>query len=243
MTTRSDARRVLALLDLTDLSDAATATATRSLAGKAVTSHGSVAALCVFPRFVREAKEALGAAPVMVATVANFPDGGEDTRAVEREAAQAIEDGADEVDLVMPWRAFLAGRAGFAESQIVRVRRLLPEGRILKVILETGALHTPEAIGEASRLAIGAGAHMIKTSTGKAAVNATPEAATIMLTAIRDSGANVGFKAAGGIRTAAAAIEYLAIADRIMGEGWARPSTFRLGASSLLDDLLGILDD
>ncbi|WP_407048574.1 deoxyribose-phosphate aldolase [Methyloraptor flagellatus] len=237
----SVARRALPLLDLTDLSDGCTDAAIDALCARAETPVGNVAAVCVFPAFVARAKKTLAGTGIAVATVVNFPAGGDDTVAVEAETDKALADGADEIDLVMPYRAFLAGRPGFAETQIVRVKRRLGAAHKLKVILETGRLVEPAAIRAASDLALGAGADFIKTSTGKVDVNATPAAAEIMLTAIRDSGRPAGFKAAGGIRTAADAAVYLDLADRILGPDWASARTFRFGASGLLDDLLAQL--
>mgnify|MGYP001765993574 CR=1 FL=1 len=236
------AARALPLIDLTDLGESATAEGARELCARATTPHGHVAAVCLWPQFVAVAREALGASGVKIATVVNFPGGGEDTASVEIETAQAIADGADEIDLVMPWRAFLAGRPGFAESQIVRVRRLVEGRALLKVILETGEIADPVKIRAAADLALAAHADFVKTSTGKVTVNATPEAAAILLEAVRDSGRPAGFKAAGGIRSVAEAAIYLDLADRIMGPGWASPTTFRFGASSLLGDVLATLD-
>jgi deoxyribose-phosphate aldolase len=236
------AARALPLIDLTDLGDAATETGARDLCARAVTPHGRVAAVCLWPRFVAVAKAALGGTGVKIATVVNFPAGGEDTVAVERETAQAIADGADEIDLVMPYRVFLAGRPGFAETQIVRVKRICEGRATLKVILETGEIGDPAKIRAAADLALGAQADFVKTSTGKVAVNATPQAAEILLAAIRASGRPAGFKAAGGIRTVAEAAVYLDLADRIMGPGWVSPATFRFGASGLLGDVLAALD-
>lgn len=235
------ARRALPLLDLTDLSDSCTEAAIETLCQKAVTPFGTVAAVCLYPPFVAQAKTLLHGSGVKIATVVNFPDGGDDTVEVERETAAAIANGADEIDLVMPYRAFLAGRHGFAETQIVRIRRVC--GPVtLKVILETGRLALPEPIREASDLALSAGADFIKTSTGKVEVNATPEAARIMLAAIRASGRAAGFKAAGGVRSAAEAGAYLQLADEIMGPDWATPATFRFGASALLANLIGEIE-
>jgi deoxyribose-phosphate aldolase len=246
MTTPSDpklvARRALAVLDLTDLSDSASDAATERLASRAATPHGNVAALCIYPRFVKVAKLALRGSPVRVATVANFPHGNGDTSAIERQVDRSLEDGAEEIDLVMSYRALLRGQRRFTQTQIERVRRRMREGALLKVILETGELKTPEAIAEASRIALAAGAGMLKTSTGKVAINATPQAAEIMLAEIKTGGGSQGFKAAGGIRTLETAATYLSIADRIMGAGWAQPSTFRLGASGLLDELTQVLN-
>jgi deoxyribose-phosphate aldolase len=234
------ARRALPLLDLTDLNDDGTAAAIEALCAKAVTPAGPVAAVCIYARFIPVARPLLAGGPVRIATVVNFPAGGEDTEAVARETAAAIEAGADEIDLVLPYRALAAGRADVAGTQVARIRAVAA-GVTLKVILETGRLVEPALIREASDLALAAGADFLKTSTGKVEVNATPEAAEIMLGAIRASGRPAGFKAAGGIRKTADAAAYLAIADRIMGEGWASPATFRFGASGLLDDLLATL--
>ncbi len=234
------AARTLPLVDLTDLTDDCTEAAIDALCAKAVTPHGTVAAVCLYPRFVAQAKRLLAGSGVKVATVVNFPGGGEETVAVEHETAQAIGDGADEIDLVMPYNAFMAGRHGFAETQIMRVKRIC--GSVpLKVILETGRLALPDVIRQASDLALAAGADFIKTSTGKVEVNATPEAARIMLAAIWTSGRSAGFKAAGGVRTTADAGLYLDLADDIMGPDWVSPATFRFGASGLLTDLLARL--
>src|SRR5690606_29923171 len=168
----------------------------------------AVAAVCIYPRLVAQAKHRLAGSPVRIATVANFPHGGEDVPAAVAEAGAAAEDGADEIDLVMPWRAFLAGRRGFAETMILRVRQALPDRVSLKVILETGCLETPEAIRSAAALAVAAGADFLKTSTGKVAVNATPEAARILLEEARRADRAVGVKVAGRIRTLEEASAY-----------------------------------
>jgi len=236
------ARRALPLVDLTDLSDDATEAGARALCARAVTPHGAVAAVCLWPRFVATAKAALAGTGVKIATVVNFPAGGEDTRAVLAETERAIADGADEIDLVMPYRAFLAGRSGFAETQIVRVKRVCEGRAALKVILETGELGTVETMRAAAGLALAAGADFVKTSTGKVAVNATLPATEALLEAVRACGRPAGFKAAGGIRTVADATAHLAVADRIMGPDWASPATFRFGASGLLDALIAVIE-
>jgi deoxyribose-phosphate aldolase len=241
MPQRAIAARCLPLVDLTNLTDTCDVADIEALCRAAVTPHGSVAAVCLYPRFVADAVRFLSGTTVRIATVVNFPGGGEDTVAVERETFAAVEAGANEIDLVMPYTAFMAGRSGFAETQIVRVKRACGAAR-LKVILETGRLMLPETIRAASDLAIAAGADFIKTSTGKVEINATPSAARIMLAAIRTSGRAVGFKAAGGVRTTTDAADYLTLADDIMGPGWVSPETFRFGASGLLTDLLAHLD-
>ncbi|MBH0238598.1 deoxyribose-phosphate aldolase [Methylobrevis sp. L22] len=236
------ARRALALLDLTDLSDGCTPTAIDALCARAVTPHGSVAAVCLYPRFVAQAKAALAGTGVRVATVVNFPAGGEDIPGTLAETRAALADGADDIDLVLPWRAFLSQRAGYAETMVMRVREAIGGRAILKVILETGEIADAARIRDAADLAIAAGADFIKTSTGKVTVNATLDAAEIMLQAIRASGRPVGFKPAGGVKTAEDAAAYLALAGRIMGPDWAMPATFRFGASGLLDALVARIE-
>ncbi|WP_415719255.1 deoxyribose-phosphate aldolase [Roseibium alexandrii] len=241
------AKRALGLVDLTNLNDDCTAEDITALTNRTVTPYGAVAAVCVWPRFVAQAIRELAGTGVKVATVVNFPAGGEDTQAVVAETRQAIADGADEIDLVMPYRTFVEGRKGFAEEQIIQVKAAIPEPAILKVILETGEIKDPLLIHAASNVAIAAGADFIKTSTGKVAVNATLEAAEIMLTAIeearRDNAERViGFKPAGGIKTASDAAAYLALADKIMGHNWVSASTFRFGASGLLDALTATIE-
>lgn len=241
------AKRALGLVDLTNLNDDCTVEDITALTNRTVTPHGAVAAVCVWPRFVAQAVKELAGTGVKVATVVNFPAGGEDTQAVVAETRQAVADGADEIDLVMPYRTFVEGRKGFAEEQIIQVNAAIPEPAILKVILETGEIKDPLLIHAASNVAIAAGADFIKTSTGKVAVNATLEAAEIMLTAIEEARREnaervIGFKPAGGIKTASDAAAYLALADKIMGHNWVSASTFRFGASGLLDALTATID-
>ncbi|MBV8564789.1 MAG: deoxyribose-phosphate aldolase [Methylobacteriaceae bacterium] len=235
---RAIARRAIPLLDLTDLSDDCRPSAVEALCKRAVTPRGPVAAVCVWPRFAAQATVLLRGSGVRVATVINFPHGGEDVERAVEDAHEAVADGADEIDLVMPYAAFLRGETEVAREMIVAVATDLAKAARLKVILETGALKEAEAIAAASRLAIEAGADFLKTSTGKIAISATPAAAEVMLGAIKASSKDIGFKAAGGIRTVADAGLYLGLADRLMGKDWARPETFRFGASGLLDALL-----
>lgn len=242
-----NAKRALGLIDLTNLNEDCTAADITALSARTVTDHGSVAAVCVWPRFVAQAAQELNGTGVKVATVVNFPAGEDDIDTVVAQTEQALADGADEIDLVMNYKAFTAGRKGYAEEQIIRVKTVIPEPAVLKVILETGEIGDPLLIHAASNVAISAGADFIKTSTGKVAVNATLEAAEIMLTAIeearRDNAERViGFKPAGGIRTSEDAASYLALADRIMGHNWASASTFRFGASGLLDALIATIE-
>ena len=151
--------------------------------------------------------------------------------------------GPNRVALVMPLRAPAGGDPARHRAMIGAVAQCQPSGHRVKVIIESGELKGPAFIDAASRIAIEAGAHFIKTSTGKTPVSATPAAARVMLNAIKDMGKPVGFKASGGVRTLADAQVYLDLADEIMGPAWATPDTFRFGASGLLDALLAALKE
>jgi len=242
MSDLATAQRALRCLDLTDLTDTCTDHAIDALCAKAVDPRGPVAAVCVWPQFVVRAREALRGSTVRIATVVNFPAGGGDVGRVTDDVQEALSDGANEIDLVLPYEAVRRGDLGTATEMIEAVRELTDQGRLLKVILETGELKDPALIERASRLAIEAGADFIKTSTGKTPVSATPEAAEIMLNAVKASGRSVGLKPSGGIRTVADAKVYLDLADRIMGAGWATPQTFRIGASSVYDALIAAIE-
>ena len=239
---RDRAVQAIALLDLTDLTDTCTPDAIVALCERAQTVYGTVAAICIWPRFVRQASSILAGTGVKVATVANFPSGAPGAREAAAEVRDAFADGADEVDVVMPYRAFLAGQEAVARDLILACVDETPSDQTLKVILETGLFPDPEAVGRASRLAIAAGAGFIKTSTGKVSVSATLPAAEAMLAAIAEAGRPVGFKAAGGIRTLADATGYLELAETVMGGNWVSPATFRFGASALLADLLAVAE-
>ncbi len=236
------ALRALHLMDLTSLNDGDTDDKIRSLVASAVTPVGTPAALCVYPRFLAAAKAALAMRGLClpVAVVVNFPAGAPEPDLAAAETAAAIAAGADEIDVVFPYRALKAGDSDVGRRLVTQCRATTGD-KVLKVIIESGELQEPGLIREASEIAVEAGAAFIKTSTGKVPVNATPQAAEIMLQTIRGSGRPVGFKAAGGVRNAADAATYLALADRIMGLGWVTPQTFRFGASSLLGSLLGTL--
>ncbi len=229
------AQRALALVDLTDLGEHTTDEAIVRLCARAVGPFGQTAAVCVWPRFVRRAVDRLQGSGVPVATVVNFPHGGDDIAATVAEAAVAITDGADEVDLVLPYRSFLAGNVDAAVAMVDAVRASCPV--VLKVILETGGYPSLDSIRDAARLAIDHGADFVKTSTGKTQVSATIAASVMILDAIRSADRPVGFKASGGIRTVEDASRYLLLADEMMGPDWATPSTLRFGASGLLDAL------
>ncbi|MBN9061024.1 MAG: deoxyribose-phosphate aldolase [Rhizobiales bacterium 65-9] len=228
------ARRALPLLDLTELSDACSEAAVEKLLANATGKHGKVSAVCVWPQFVKRARQRLDRSGVKVATVVNFPSGDGAVEQIADDVAECVNDGADEIDLVLPYKAFLAGDEKRARQMVEAIDQTLDDGLILKVILETGEYPDQASIARASRLAIEAGADFIKTSTGKTKISATPDAARTMLDAIKASGRDVGLKPSGGIRTVADAASYLSLADAVMGPDWVRPSRFRFGASGLL---------
>jgi deoxyribose-phosphate aldolase len=235
------ARRLISFVDLTTLNDADDESTIVTLARLASTAAGRVAAVCTWRRLVPAACAALEGSGIPVAAVANFPAGAADSAAAAAEAAAAIDAGAREIDVVFPYRAFLAGnsRAGF---DLVRACREACAGRaLLKVILETGQLGTADRIHGAAQIAIDGGADFLKTSTGKTEPGATLEGAAHQLAAIVEAsqrGARVGFKVSGGIRTLPQARAYLELYENRCGTGSALPANFRIGASSLMHELM-----
>jgi deoxyribose-phosphate aldolase len=235
---RAAAARILPLVDLTALGDDDDIHSIDALCARAL--DAGVAAVCVWPRFLPQAKARLQGQPVRLATVANFPDGSDDIARAARETADALLTGADEVDVVIPVQAVLDGDTGLVSELVEACRAKAPE-RTLKAILETGRLAEPALIGAAARAAIMAGADFLKTSTGKGAPGATLEAAAVLLAVIQEAEGRVGLKVSGGIRTTQQAAQYLYLVDHFMSRGWTRPETLRFGASALLDDLLRLL--
>lgn len=237
MTDAALAKRALALLDLTELSEGASEAGIVALCAKASLPQGHVAAVCVWPQFASLARRLLKDDVVKIATVANFPAGGTHIGRVTSDVSEALSDGADEIDLVLPYRSFLDGEVDVAREMVSEVKAAC-ESRLLKVILESGAFSDQASLTQACELAISAGADFLKTSTGKTPVSATPQAAETMLKVIKASGRPVGFKASGGIHTLEDARLYLNLADEIMGPQWVTPATFRFGASGLHGALL-----
>ena len=238
------AQRLLGLIDLTSLNTTDTADAVRTLATSAVTSAGRVAALCIWARFIAVGRDALKGTGVPIAVVANFPAGESDVEAAAGETTAAVADGADEVDVVFPYRALLAGDERAGVDLVRACRAACGPKTILKVILETGQLLSAERIRRASELAIDGGAHFLKTSTGKTQPGATLQAAEVMIDAIasaRARGVTVGFKASGGVSSIADANAYLELYEKRFGAGSATPATFRIGTSSLMKPILAAL--
>jgi len=237
------ARIALACLDLTSLNDADTDAAVAALCERATGRRGPVAAVCVWPRFARLARDHV--APVVkVAAVANFPEGTTDVERTRRDVGVIVQAGAQEVDVVLPYRALLAGDEASCAA-VLRAARHDSNGLTLKVILETGALQDDTLIARAARLALAEGADFLKTSTGKTPISATLQAATVMLEAIAaettSARLRVGFKASGGIRSVASAANYIDEVARVLGDEALTPARFRIGASSLLDDIEAVL--
>jgi deoxyribose-phosphate aldolase len=230
------ARLAISLVDLTNLTDDCDDAAVDRLCERAV-RHGT-AAVCVWPDFVARSQRALAGSAVAVATVVDFPTGSERPHAVGVVTERALADGAQEIDVVLPYRSFESGDLARCAAMLDTVRRVAGTS-LVKVILETGELSDLDVVGRAASFAVEHGADFIKTSTGKSPVSATPEAAAAMLQVIAGAGRPVGLKPSGGIGSCADAEVYLALAESVMGEGWPSPATFRFGASGLLDALLG----
>ncbi len=206
----------------------------------------NVASICIYPSFVETVGLVVDGSPMRITAVAGgFPSSQTFLEVKMLEAAMAIENGADEIDIVLNAGKMLTGAYDEAANE-VEVLRAESAGTVLKVILETGALKTPELIRKASLLSMFAGADFIKTSTGKIDVAATPEAAVVMCHAIRDyherTGRRVGFKAAGGVRSAEDAALYYTIVERILGREWLTVDLFRIGASSAANNLLSAIE-
>ena len=226
-----DDARLISMIDLTSLNEDDTEETVLALCEKAVTPKGHVAAVCIMPAFVALAHERLEGTGVKVATVANFPGGDPDPDAAAREVEAAVAEGADEVDVVGPWREAIEDDFGATSSLVVACAE---ECETLKVILETGSHPDITVTRLMAAYAFEAGAAFLKTSTGKVGPGASIDATRILLQVV---GRQSGVKASGGIRTRAQAVEYVTLADRTYGFP-ATPETFRIGASSLLDDLL-----
>jgi deoxyribose-phosphate aldolase len=240
------------VIDLTTLEGMDTAGKVRALCAKAVrpdptdSTAPCVAAVCVYGDLVGVARAALAGSTVKVASVATAFPSGRAGRAVKlADTADAVAAGADEIDMVIDRGAFLQGRYRDVLTEVAAVRAACGDGQgraHLKVILETGELATYDNVRRASWLAMLAGADFIKTSTGKIAPAATLPVTLVMLEAARDfreaTGRQVGVKAAGGIRTAKDAIRNLVLVNEVAGPDWLDPAWFRIGASSLLNDLL-----
>lgn len=235
-TSREVARRAFPLLDLTSLNNDDTPEKIIALCEKAMFAPLPIGAICIYAQFLAEAKKVVGD-KVKLATVVNFPSGQLDADAMREEIEFALQHGADEIDLVFPYEAFLEGR-------ITEVKFFMESARIicgtamLKTILEVGAYPDESRLLDAAQLCIDAGSDFLKTSTGKIAQGASLESVAILLLTILKNGRPIGLKISGGIRTIKQVAQYFALTDHLMGDDWITSNTFRIGTSSLFDELL-----
>ncbi len=240
-------------IDLTTLSCNDSVTSVTEFARKATAFYKqypqipNVASICVYPAFVETVGVAVDGTPMRITSVAGgFPASQTYLEVKALEVAMAVENGADEVDIVLNVGRMLTGEYNEAANEVEVIRSEMDSDIVLKVIIESGALKTPELIRKASLLSMLAGADFIKTSTGKIDVAATPEAALVMCQAIRDyyekTGRKVGFKAAGGVRTAEDAALYYTIVEEVLGREWLTTELFRIGASSAANNILSSIE-
>lgn len=238
----------MSMIDLTTLEAKDTPGKVIQLCNKAMHPHDSipgipqVAAVCVYPNMVRIAKKSLAKSKILVAAVSTaFPSGMSSRKVKLEETKWAVNEGADEIDMVISRGKFLAGEYSFVFDEIAAVKEACGNAH-LKVILETGELSTLDNVRRASDIAMHAGADFIKTSTGKIQPAATLPVTLVMLEAIRDfyyaTGKKIGMKPAGGIATSKLAIHYLVVLRETLGNDWMNAAMFRFGASSLANDIL-----
>ena len=238
--TKEELKLALSLVDLTSLEGKDTAKSIESLTKKAIDS--GVAAVCVYPTLVKTAALNLKNTAIKIASVAGaFPSGQLPLNLRLQEALFAIEQGADEIDMVISRGKFLEGDYQFVFDEVAAFKKIVGE-KTLKVILETGELETLDNIKMASNIAIKAGADFIKTSTGKIAGVATLSAICVMLQEVKNqfeqTGKKIGIKPSGGISDGKTAVAYLRLTKTILGKEWLQPALFRFGASRLVDNLI-----
>ncbi len=241
MTNQLKLKQLLKLLDLTRLNEADDAAAMQLWLSQHVRADAMPAAFCVYPQFLTQTKTALiqQQVAVQLATVVNFPAGLAPADQVVAEIEQALASGATEIDCVLPYRALLAGDCGQVKNFLYDIRQASGQAG-LKIIIESGELSTAQQIIKATELVIEGGADFVKSSTGKVPVGITMESARIMLTVIAAAGRPVGFKASGGVRTVAQALELCEMYENITGR-LAQPELVRIGASALYQELLTAL--
>ena len=240
-------------VDLTTLSCTDSVESVTEFAGKAVKFYQqfphlpNVASICIYPPFVETVGVVVDGTDMRITSVAGgFPSSQTFLEVKVLEVAMAVENGADEIDIVLNVGKMLEGHYDEVANEVEVIRTEMSPEVVLKVIIESGALKTPDLIRKASLLSMFAGADFVKTSTGKIDVSATPEAAVVMCQAIRDyyrkTGRKVGFKPAGGVRSAEDAALYYTIVEEILGKEWLTPELFRIGASSAANNLLTAIE-
>lgn len=236
-------KRIISLIDFTSLNATDTEASIAAFCEQAQTAYGHVAAVCIYPQFVRLAAAQFAGTPIKVATVVNFPEGNDKLESVLIAIGRALQDGAQEIDVVFPYTRYLAGERQYAHTFVTACKAACGDDVCLKVILETGALNDFGIIADASYDVLAAGADFIKTSTGKIVKGATLETAATMLLVIRHITAqlkhSVGLKVSGGIGKLESAVQYIELADSILGRDWVTADTFRIGASKLVAEMIG----
>ncbi|MBM7072505.1 deoxyribose-phosphate aldolase [Shewanella sp. 202IG2-18] len=241
------AQQSIALMDLTLLDHTVAESDIIALCKQAKTESGTTAGICIYPQFIPAARKQLkeqGTPHIRLVTVTNFPNGGDDIEIAVRETKAALEYGADEIDVTFPYRALIAGNEEIGFKLLATCRDVIGDKALMKVIIESGELQDESLIRRATEISIEAGTDMVKTSTGMVDVNATPEAAKTMLNVIKNMNVQgrVGFKASGGVRTAEDAKQYIDMATELFGKEWSEhPEKLRIGASGLLNNVLGLL--
>lgn len=243
-TTKETLQQLLSFIDHTSLNATDTEASMARFFELAQVPYGHVAAVCVYPRFVKLAKAAFKTSSTHVATVVNFPGGDgpleESLIAIER----ALKEGADELDVVFPYTRYLAGQEKEAYDFVAACKRACGTA-ILKMILETGAFKNDSDIARASRMILNAGADFLKTSTGKGLPGATLETVSILLFAVKELTPvlkrSLGVKVSGGVRRVSDALPYMQLANQIMGSRFLSPATFRIGSSHLLADVTAMI--
>ena len=230
-------QKIVSLIDLTQLGDNDSNDDIIKLCSKAKTSLGTVAAICVYKKFIPLVKTQLGT-DFKVATVINFPQGIDPIKKVLDETKDALILGADEIDLVIDYKEYLSKNFSDKSCKMITEVKKLCINKTLKVIIESGELKSSDLIRKVTFDAITHGADFIKTSTGKTQQGATHKAAKIILKMINQSNKNIGFKASGGIKDYSQAVEYINLAVSIVSSNFVRSDTFRFGVSGLLDNLL-----
>jgi len=240
-------KMAIELMDLTSLGYDDNESSIKEICSKAYNKYGKVAAICVYKNFIKdvikETKHDIG-----IATVISFPEGKDDIEKIINDTSSAINDGANEIDIVFNWKDFLyGGEQGIekARNALILCNSVCKGGAKMKVILESGKFNDYNILKEASILSLNSGADFLKTSTGKAenTCGASPEAASIFLEAIKETKSHSGIKLSGGIKTPSQACAYIKLAQNMMGNKWVNKDNFRIGASGLLDVLIqSILD-
>ncbi|MFK8035326.1 MAG: deoxyribose-phosphate aldolase [Hyphomicrobiales bacterium] len=229
-------KKLIGCLDLSAI-DADDTVTVDAMCSKAHTPHGNVAAVCVKPRFVAQAKKQLADSSVKVAAVINFPQCSEDTLALEQETAKAIANGADEIDFLMAHKALSEGRPGFAETQIVRIKRVCGQ-KPLKVILEVGSLDSDDIIREATDVALAAGADILVSASDTADANLNTAQLENMLSVVAKQNKALGIKFGGHLTSIVQAQCRYESAKGVYGEKALDANHFRLGGNDVLDEML-----